>query len=245
MQDNSLNQAPEVETPVPQMEAKKPVSAWKPLILGIILTLLLVGGGVALASILSDDDTGGDDVSPTPTVTTTAAANPTDMPTSTDEPDAPEATAAPTTTAATTVKLYLFSEQKFIDAEDDVFVVKNRTTTRADIATFAVEQLIIGPNATEQAQGLAGLFGEGEHVEFTSVSNCSGKDFKISIAARRATIQFCRGTQLLGDFSGSFATAQIAQTVNQFSTVDSTRVLNVDGGCFNDMAGLPASECYQ
>ena len=63
----------------------------------------------------------------------------------------------------------------------DVFVVKNRTTTRADVATFAVEQLIIGPTATEQATGLAGLFGDGEHVEFTSVSSCSGKDLRFPL----------------------------------------------------------------
>ena len=75
----------------------------------------------------------------------------------------------------------------------------------------------------------------------TALSN----DSEISITARKATVQFCRDTQLLGDFSGSFATAQIAQTVNQFSTVDSTRVLNADGGCLNDLAGLPAEECYQ
>ena len=145
----------------------------------------------------------------------------------------------------TTVKVYLFDENKF-NTEDEInyFTIVTRETSRKDIATFAVEEIIKGPNDSEKAQNLKPTFGENTFVEFNSDSNCSGNDFKINIENKKATVEFCKSTLLAGDMSGSLITDQITQTLKQFSTIDTVRVLNESGSCFNDMSGEETDECF-
>ena len=142
------------------------------------------------------------------------------------------------------VTVYMFDRNKFdTPGETDYLTAVTRTTTRSDVATFGVEQIIQGPTTAEKALGMDDTFGEDDFVWFTSESTCGGDDFTISIASGQATVKFCRGTMLAGDMSGGIVSMQIADTVKQFSTVDEVFILNSSGNCFDDMAGLSPEEC--
>lgn len=208
----------------------------------IIIILLLIGFLLVFALIAAMQNSGNGGLTPTPTQTTTptTTATTTTTPTGTTEPTG--------TTVPTEVDIYFFNQTDFDGGAPNVYDVKTRTTTRADVATFSVEQIILGPTAAEKTEGLAATFGEtddGAQVEFTSTSNCSGKDFSISISSGKATVKFCRSTFLLGDFSGGIVQSQIADTLKQFSTIDQVRTLDKDGNCFGDLAGFTPEQCYK
>jgi hypothetical protein len=170
---------------------------------------------------------------------------PTTTPTESEEDDEEEEEEVP---GEFEIDVYYFNQESFDNAEEDVYDALPRTTTRLDVAAFGVEQIIEGPTASEQVSGVIPTFGivdDGAQVEFTSTSNCDGADFKVTIVNKRATVQFCRTTFLLGDFTGGIVTGQISKTINQFTTVDMTRVLDLEGNCFGDLAGFTADECYK
>lgn len=142
------------------------------------------------------------------------------------------------------IKIFFFDQEAFINAEMNFIDYVNRTTERSDLATFAVEEIIKGPTTEEQTQGLAATFGDGSLIRFIGESNCGNKDFTISIEDRNATVRLCREIFINNDNSSGIMRSQIAQTINQFSSVDQTRVLRVSGECADDMAGLTPEECY-
>lgn len=143
------------------------------------------------------------------------------------------------------MKVWMFDFNKYnAPNQSDYLTEVTRTTARQDVATFGCEEIIKGPTAEEITQGLQPTFGDGNHVNFTSNSNCNGKDFTISIENKKTTFKFCRQTQLAGDFSGGIVTEQITKTIKQFPTVDQVRVLTVNGDCLNDLSGLNQDQCW-
>lgn len=175
-------------------------------------------------------------ITATPTVTSTPQATVTTTPTLT-----PTVTVSPTQTQSakkTQVTVYQFSKALFDKVGSTVYwepVI--RETTRSDVATFAIEEIIKGPTPEEINQGLGQTFGTGKFVVFTDSSNCSGRDFSINVTNGTATVRFCRSTQLTGDSSGYIVTGEFVSTLKKFSTVKKVVVLNKAGQCFNNMSG--------
>jgi hypothetical protein len=121
----------------------------------------------------------------------------------------------------------------------DVFPVL-RLSPNLQVATFAMNQLISGPTATERGQGYYTPLQGG----FTSPSNCGGADFAITLNHRgpkiepgTATLQFCRQLPLAGDLTGARITAEITSTLEQFSSIRQVVILNESASCFDDFSG--------
>jgi hypothetical protein len=146
--------------------------------------------------------------------------------------------------AERTVYVYYFDEEQFNEPNSSEYLSRvERTTNRVDVATYTLEQIIDGPTAEEKSEySLNDSFGSDAFVKFLSESDCSGKDFSISIDNGLATVRFCRETQFLNDNS-DLVLDQIVETLKQFSTIDSVTVLTSDGDCFSAMGGYTVEEC--
>ncbi len=129
------------------------------------------------------------------------------------------------------VEVYFSKDPSSFD-DPSVKVAVERETTRVDVATFGIEQLLAG--ATEKEQ-ISGLF---TPLKLVGESNCSGKDFKIEIEERIATIQFCKVVNNSGTITDAQITEVVTATIDQFSTVDVVIILDRNGSCFADMSGL-------
>lgn len=173
--------------------------------------------------------------SPTASPTVTSTATPTTNPTVTGT----------TTPSVKNISIYMFDRAKYDTPNNtDVYTVVNRQTTRADVAAFAIEEIIKGPTAQEKLSNLDTTFGTNKFVWFTGNSNCNGKDFTVSISSDSiATVKFCKQTMLAGDLSGGIVSGQIEKTLKQFATIKKVRVLNSSGNCFDDMRGVSSDQC--
>lgn len=160
--------------------------------------------------------------SPTPDVTTSPTATPTTT-------NSPTPTQTQTTPNQRTVQVFF---PKTPQSDEDFSYVEpvGRNTTSNAVATFAMEQLIIGPTTAETKLGLS------EAVQLRGRSNC-GKDFTLSIAAETATLKFCRAIPSPGVGYDAKATSAIESTLKQFSTIKSVVILDKDGNCFGDLSG--------
>ena len=95
-------------------------------------------------------------------------------------------------------------------------------TERKDVLTFAIEKLI-------EKYYKDRIVGQ---------SNCSGRDFKVSIENGVATIKFCRTFMGVGTMSDATVVESIKATAKQFSTVREVRVIDMNGNCLFDASGL-------
>jgi anti-sigma factor RsiW len=147
----------------------------------------------------------------------------------------------PTPTGSPGVKVEVFFSRhpESDNNPDDVFPVM-RVAPNLQVATFAMNQLISGPTATEQEQGYYTPLQGG----FSGASNCGGADFQITLNHRgnqsetgTATLQFCRQLLLAGDLTGPRITAEITSTLEQFSSIRRVVILNQSGACFDDFSG--------
>lgn len=155
----------------------------------------------------------------------------------------PNPTATATSPSGPYPVLVYFSRHP--DSDNDptkVFAVQRQSPTLG-VATFAINQLIAGPTAAEQSQGLYTPLPE----SLTGSSNCGGADFKITLDHRgtkpetgTATLQFCRTTSLAGDLTGPRIKAEITKTLTQFSNIKQVVILTKDGACFDDLSGQNA-----
>ncbi len=164
---------------------------------------------------------------------------------------APAATSTPTTSGKTptpgayAVKVYF---SKHPDSDNDptkVFSVQ-RVSPTLGVATFAIKQLLAGPDPVEKN---AGYYTPWEGA-LTGASNCGGADFVITLDHRAstpapgvATLQFCRTTQIPGELAGARMTATAQNTLLQFSNIQKVVILNVAGDCFDDLSGQ--NRCLQ
>jgi hypothetical protein len=142
-------------------------------------------------------------------------------------------------TASYPVKVYF---SKHPDSDNDptkVFVV-GRTSPTLGVATYAIQQLIAGPSASERSAGLYTPLTE----SLSGASNCGGADFTITLDMRgskpeqgTATLKFCRATALAGDLTGGRIMAEIDATLLQFANIKQVVILTATGACFNDFKG--------
>jgi spore germination protein GerM len=137
------------------------------------------------------------------------------------------------------VKVYF---SKHPDSDNDfskVFAV-NRLSPTLGVATFAINQLIAGPIASERASGL--------YTELTSAlsgpSNCDGATFQITLDHKghtpetgTVTIQFCKAMSTAGIGTDARIQAQISKTLLQFPNNHKVIILTRDGHCFGDESG--------
>lgn len=108
-----------------------------------------------------------------------------------------------------------------------------RSSDRADMGTYTIEQLIAGPTVAEASSGLfSPLKGK-----LQGESNCSDKDFTLSVASRIARLKFCRTVVSAGIGDDARISATVSDTLEQFSSVDSVIILTRDGNCFGDQSG--------
>ncbi|WAN69853.1 GerMN domain-containing protein [Moorena producens JHB] len=141
----------------------------------------------------------------------------------------PTPTQTQTTPKQRNVKVFLPKQPQSNQDFSYVEPVVRSTTSRA-VATFAIEQLIMGPTKAETKIGFT------EALQLKGSSNC-GKDFTLSIAAETATLKFCRAIPSPGVGYDARATSAIESTLKQFSTIKSVVILNKDGNCFGDLSG--------
>lgn len=156
-------------------------------------------------------------------------------------------TAAATTTAATATSapsgypvLVYFSRHPDTDNSPAAVFPVHRTAPNLQVATYAMQQLIVGPTPSETAaQYFTPL-----PSSLTGSSNCGGPDFQITLGMKgstpetgTATLRFCRPTQLAGDLTGGVISAEINATLKQFPSIQKVVILNSSGSCFDDLSG--------
>jgi hypothetical protein len=168
------------------------------------------------------------------------------IPTSTIGSPAPTASLAPTAPTAPggTPVLVFFSKHPDSDSNVNAVFSVHRVSPTLGVAKFSLQQLIVGPTASERASG----YYTDLTTSLSGASNCGGADFQLYpdhkgttvSSPGTMTIKFCRTIQLAGDLTGARIAAQIDKTMRQFSNIHNVVILNKDGGCFNDFQGANA-----
>lgn len=155
------------------------------------------------------------------------------------------ATATSTHSPATTTPsgypvLVYFSRHPETDSNVAAVFAVHRTAPNLQVATYAIQQLIAGPTASEAALHYFTPLPS----SLTGSSTCGGPDFQITLNMKgstpetgTATLRFCRTTQLAGDLTGGIIKAEINATLTQFSTIHKVVILNSSGSCFDDLSG--------
>ena len=125
------------------------------------------------------------------------------------------------------------------DSDNDFSAVfplpRNVPGTGLDAMRGAIQALIAGPTAAEQAQQ---YFSDFANLLVPGPSTCKGFDFLVMTAGGIATVQLCHATSSAGIGQDARAQAEIEATLMQFPGVQRVRVLNSSGHCLFDQSGL-------
>jgi hypothetical protein len=137
------------------------------------------------------------------------------------------------------VKVYFSMHPDSETAPTKVFAV-NRVSPTLGVATYAISQLIVGPTAAEESQGLYTPL-EGA---LSGASTCNGADIKLTLNWNRdkaeegtATLQFCRDVRGFGDTGAAIVRNEITTTLTQFANIKKVVMVYQDGSCFDDLVG--------
>lgn len=136
--------------------------------------------------------------------------------------------------APTTAAIQVFFS-RHPESDDDfgaVFPVE-RVVSAGRVEQAALEALIGGPTAREQALGYFSELGQ----MLTGSSACAGQDFIMTLENGIATVRFCRPVSSAGVGQDVRAHVQIDATLTQFPTVRQVRLLSVEGHCLFDASG--------
>ncbi len=114
-----------------------------------------------------------------------------------------------------------------------------RQTSRKDVATYLIEQMIIGPAESESlANNLQFKDGNGRVRKITSATEAR-TFFNISIVGGDSLeVNFIKPVAYTGDFSGSLAFQQLKYTLTQFSNIHSIYLTGQSDPCWDDASGL-------
>ncbi|MFW5719897.1 MAG: hypothetical protein ACOCXT_02620 [Candidatus Dojkabacteria bacterium] len=195
------------------------------IVAGIIVAFLAgIGIGFAVWEATHDDtqdeeqqensNGNGDQTTPTPTPT------PMETPTPTPTPTGEE------------IELQVFFSRRPESNNDFDFTSgRERNTTRKDVGTFAIQELIEGPSEDAQDQGLY------SPIELQGESNCDGQDFTLFVEQNgEAVLQFCKDLQIAGVGDAARIESTVTDTLEQFSTVETITILTKDGGELGDLS---------
>jgi hypothetical protein len=143
------------------------------------------------------------------------------------------------------VKVFFSKHPESDNSVQAVFAIK-RISADGKVATYATQQLIAGPTASEKTQGYYTELASA----LTGASNCSGADVQITLDTHSDTktgtssaepgtaiLKFCRATRLAGDLTGGRIKAQLNATLTRFATIKKVQVLTNTGQCFDDASG--------
>lgn len=203
------------------------------LVVGMLLALLLLGGTYFLKSMHVLDN-----FSSSPKVKGFAAFFP---PT-----EVGVLQITPTPVDVYRVKVFMFSNDKFSQpGTSDYTTPVERQTSRVDIATYAVEQILRGPSIEEVEQGLRPTFGEDNFMVISGKSSCGIKNFTVDLDPENyfATLHFCKDIAFLEDVSINLLTDQIRNTLIGFEKIHKIRILNNEGKCIDGSEVLTAEDC--
>lgn len=139
-------------------------------------------------------------------------------------------TTPPPKNASRIVQVYFARSPESQDDFSKVFPV-NRITSREDVSTYVIEEIIEGPTSQEQQNNYyTPLILSGESV-------CQGQDFKLSVRDRVATLLFCKQIVSNGVGDDARIVNSINSSLKQFNTVDRVVILNQNNSCFGDLSG--------
>ncbi|GCF11027.1 GerMN domain-containing protein [Dictyobacter arantiisoli] len=151
-------------------------------------------------------------------------------------------TATPSTTNHYTVKIY-FSKPNALQANDNLGTVfwVQRVVQTNQVATYALQQLINGPTASEVKQGYQSML----HNAISGKSTCAGQaDFRLTLNARgpkpepgTATLTLCHAMHSAGVGTDAGIQSEIDSTLTQFPTIKKVVILTSDKHCFGDESG--------
>lgn len=143
----------------------------------------------------------------------------------------PSTSLATSSGGGTTVKVF-FSKHPDSDTDPTrTFSIDYPNVTTAAVATYALEQLIAGPNADLASRDYFSA------VKLQGDSACGGRDFSLDIINNTATLMFCRELVMSGVAGDGQAKSEITDTLKQFSTVSKVIILNTKGTCQFDLSG--------
>ncbi len=129
-----------------------------------------------------------------------------------------------------------------------VFFSKNPESNRDSSAVFpvarvtngktpgnvAVSELIVGPTASEKAEGYVGGF------QLAGDSNCDGKDFILKQDSdANVTVQFCRKITVAGKLAQQQYRSQIITTLSTLTSAENITLYDKDGNCLFALDGTP------
>jgi len=201
------------------------LSSFKKAVIQPSALLLILLSLAACSQSIADPNTPDDGLdSETPQPNPDVVENPT-------EPEAPQPKQEAPTQAERRLKVYF---PKTNSSEFGAVEPVWRRTANIGVARFAIEQLLAGPTASEQNQGLRDAF------NLSGSSNC-GEDFQIEIENRVARLQFCRQLTYGGVGDVASMTYAIENTLQQFASVDKVIILDRSGNCWGDESG--ANNC--
>jgi hypothetical protein len=142
------------------------------------------------------------------------------------------------------VKVYFSKSPESEDTFTAVFPV-SRVSPTSGVGTFALEQLIVGPTASEKNAGYYSVL----HDNIQGPSNCASStntgNFILTLHKKgtqseqgTATVKFCRTITSAGVGTDARIHAEIDATLKQFPTIKKVVILSKEGHCFGDMSGL-------
>jgi len=176
-----------------------------------------------------------------PTVLQTSAPGaPTSPQTSASVVPASSQTAAVDSSTGYPVKVY-FSHLPQSNSNFSAVFPVNRVSPTSGVSTFAIQQLVAGPTASESAFGyvselknhLSGVSSCPASASFTLKLNTKGT---IS-APGTATLRFCRQFSSPGIGVDARTIAEVNATLKQFTSIKKVVILTKDGHCFGDGSG--------
>jgi spore germination protein GerM len=136
------------------------------------------------------------------------------------------------------VKVF-FSKHPDSDRDSTAVFAVTRVAPSPQVATYAIQQLLAGPSASETR---AGYFTPLTRA-LSGPSTCGGPDFQLTLNRMgstpqlgTATLRFCRRV-LEAEGNGAIPT-EITTTLTQFATIHKVVLLNSTENCYGDGSGL-------
>ena len=115
------------------------------------------------------------------------------------------------------------------------------TTSLASLASYAIQQLIVGPTSAERRAGFESILQQA----IFGKSTCAGEQNFILTLDKKgtltrpgvATIKFCRQIFSAGIGMDAGIRAEVESTLKQFPSIKRVVILSSEGHCFGDASG--------
>jgi hypothetical protein len=128
-----------------------------------------------------------------------------------------------------TVKVFFIKKSEIAPNPISLSFVE-RLTNRKDVVTFVIDELIKGPNTTEQSQKIY------TPIVLSGSSNCGNGDFSTIVSGDKITIKFCKALTTSNAENVNIKEV-LETTLKQFSGIQKVVILNSNNTCFGDTTG--------